>query len=109
MDEILTEGFSHLGLPLAPDALHRFQAYHRALEAGNAVMNLTAITGEADTARLHFLDCAALLTAADLRGARVIDVGTGAGFPGLVLKIRLSLPHQCRPGAGGGHLPPRQS
>ncbi len=87
MDEILTEGFSHLGLPLAPDALHRFQAYHRALEAGNAVMNLTAITGEADTARLHFLDCAALLTAADLRGARVIDVGTGAGFPGLVLKI----------------------
>lgn len=87
MDEILTAGFAHLGLPLPPNALYHFQAYYQALEAGNAVMNLTAITGKVDTARLHFLDCAALLTATDLRGARVIDVGTGAGFPGLVLKI----------------------
>ena len=50
-------------------------------------MNLTAISGEEDVARLHFLDCAALLRFTELEGKRVIDVGSGAGFPGLVLKI----------------------
>ena len=53
----------------------------------NQVMNLTAIIQPEQVADLHMLDCAALLTVADLAGKRVIDVGTGAGFPGLVLKI----------------------
>ena len=87
MEEILRGGFAQLGLELPAAALAGFRAYFDALEAGNRVMNLTAITGEADTARLHFLDCAAVLAAAELRDKRVIDVGTGAGFPGLVLKI----------------------
>ena len=87
MEEILREGFAQLGLELTEPALAGFQSYYAALEAGNQVMNLTAITGEADTARLHFLDCAAVLTGAQLRDKSVIDVGTGAGFPGLVLKI----------------------
>lgn len=47
----------------------------------NAVMNLTAISGEEDVARLHFLDCAALLGMADFRGKRVIDIGTARAFP----------------------------
>lgn len=50
-------------------------------------MNLTAIQGEEDTARLHFLDCAALLRHLPLKGRRLADVGSGAGFPGLVLAI----------------------
>ena len=50
-------------------------------------MNLTAISVKRMRARLHFLDCAALLGMQDFAGSRVIDVGTGAGFPGLALKI----------------------
>ena len=73
--------------PFDQTALGRFRRYYELLTEWNAVMNLTAISGEADTARLHFLDCAALLELADFAGKRVIDVGTGAGFPGLVLKI----------------------
>ena len=87
LDQLLTEGFRELGLPLDETALRRYRIYYENLEETNRVMNLTAITGEADTARLHFLDCAALLQLADLRGKTLVDVGTGAGFPGLALKI----------------------
>jgi 16S rRNA (guanine527-N7)-methyltransferase len=87
METILRDGFRELGLTLTEEALARFIAYYEHLDQRNKVMNLTAITGEEDTARLHFLDCAALLKAADFSGARVVDVGTGAGFPGLPLKI----------------------
>ena len=96
MEEILTSGFAQLDLPLPDGAAERFQAYYELLNERNKVMNLTAITGEAETARLHFLDCAALLKAADFAGKQVIDVGTGAGVPGVPLKsaepsIRLTL------------------
>lgn len=87
MEEILTAGFAAMGLPLSAEALAGFRQYGTHLQDRNRVMNLTAITGEAEIARLHFLDCAALLTAADFREKSVIDVGTGAGFPGLVLKL----------------------
>lgn len=87
MEEILTSGFAQLDLPLPDGAAERFQAYYELLNERNKVMNLTAITGETETARLHFLDCAALLKAADFAGKQVIDVGSGAGFPGVPLKI----------------------
>ena len=74
-------------LDLDETALRRFRRYYELLTEWNKVMNLTSIEGEENTARLHFLDCAALTQLVDLRGKRVIDVGTGAGFPGLVLKI----------------------
>ena len=61
--------------------------YGQMLLEKNQVMNLTAITEPDQVARLHMLDCAALLGCADLKGKSLIDVGTGAGFPGMVLKI----------------------
>ena len=87
LEELLREGFDELSLPLDAAAPGRYRAYADFLAEKNAVMNLTAIEGEENVARLHFLDCAALLTAFDLRGKSLIDVGTGAGFPGLALKI----------------------
>ncbi|MCR5575747.1 MAG: 16S rRNA (guanine(527)-N(7))-methyltransferase RsmG [Oscillospiraceae bacterium] len=87
LEQALTQGFAELGLQPDAQALSRYRVYYEALMRGNAVMNLTAITGEEDAACLHFLDSAALLRAAELKGKRVIDVGTGAGFPGLALKI----------------------
>jgi 16S rRNA (guanine527-N7)-methyltransferase len=87
LEEILQEGFAQMGLRPDEAASGRFRRYYETLTEWNAVMNLTAISGEEDTARLHFLDCAALLQLQDFGGKRVIDVGTGAGFPGLALKI----------------------
>ena len=87
METILREGFAQLGVPLPPEAPERLETYWRLLEEKNRVMNLTAITGKEEAARLHFLDCGALLACADLAGKSCIDVGSGAGFPGLVLKI----------------------
>ena len=87
LEEILREGFAALELPLDETALRRYRIYYEALTEKNKVMNLTAIHGEEDSARLHFLDSAALLRLAEMGGRRIIDVGTGAGFPGLALKI----------------------
>ena len=87
LEEILRQGLAQRGLPADAETLGRFRVYYENLETYNRVMNLTAITGEEDAARLHFLDCAALSAAVDLRGRTLIDVGTGAGFPGMVLKI----------------------
>jgi 16S rRNA (guanine527-N7)-methyltransferase len=87
LESILSSGFSALGLPCREEMLSGFRLYYEALEETNKVMNLTAISGEEAVSRLHFLDCAALLTLADFPGKTVADIGTGAGFPGLVLKI----------------------
>ena len=87
MKHLLEHGFAELGLELTDLAAERFYQYFEHLEACNRVMNLTAIAGETEVAQLHFLDCAAMLTVADFADKRVIDVGTGAGFPGLPIKI----------------------
>lgn len=87
LEALLRSGFEALSLVPDSQALGRYRIYYEYLEEMNQVMNLTAISGEEDVARLHFLDCAALLGLADFTGKKVIDVGTGAGFPGLALKI----------------------
>ena len=83
----LTLGLTSLGLTPTGEAIDKLALYCDLLLEKNAVMNLTAITDPAEVVRLHFLDSAALLPARVLQGKRVIDVGTGGGFPGVVLKI----------------------
>ena len=80
-------------LPLSEGQIETFCRFGEALLEQNKVMNLTAITEPADVAMLHFLDSAALLTLADMKGKTVVDVGTGAGFPGMPLKILESSIH----------------
>lgn len=89
MQAIIEAGLEELGLagqvpPESPALLARFSAL---LLEKNKVMNLTAIREPDQAARLHMLDCAALLRCADFSGKTLIDVGTGAGFPGVPLKI----------------------
>ena len=85
MEQLLRDGLSALGLPT--EGIPALVRYADLLVEKNKVMNLTAITEPADIAALHFLDSAALLTLADFRDKTVADVGTGAGFPGLPLRI----------------------
>ena len=85
MRELLTAGLAEMGLPT--DGIPALERYAHLLVEKNKVMNLTAITEPADIATLHFLDCAVLLMLEDFADKQVADVGTGAGFPGMPLRI----------------------
>ena len=76
------------GFTLTDEAADRLNVYGNLLCEKNKVMNLTAITEPEEVLYKHFYDCLLFFGAANVPdGAKVIDVGTGAGFPGLVLKI----------------------
>ncbi len=85
MESVIATGLAELGLPA--DRAPLLARYGQLLLEKNQVMNLTAITDPVQVARLHMLDCAALLGCANFSHKTLIDVGTGAGFPGMVLKI----------------------
>ena len=85
MLDILRAGLAELGLD--ESKAETLEAFARMVLEKNRVMNLTAITDEADFARLHLLDSAALLRFVAFGGRAVVDVGTGAGFPGVPLRI----------------------
>ncbi len=83
----LRDGAAAMGIELPAGATDLFGRYAEALEATNRVLNLTRVSPD-QYVSLHFLDSLALLAAAPPRpGAALIDVGTGAGFPGLALAI----------------------
>ncbi len=86
--EIVTAECEKLGIALPPATLAQLEAYAAYLIEYNEKVNLTAITEPAEIAHKHFVDSLLFFkAAAPAPGARVIDVGTGAGFPGVVLKI----------------------
>ncbi len=92
--EPLTAGAAALGIPLRKEHLARFARYRAMLLDWNTRMNLTAITDPAEIVMRHFLDSltCALALPADERADRsrlrtLLDVGSGAGFPGLALAI----------------------
>ena len=87
MSQTLREGLPELGLELSEDRQKTLCAFGQAVVKQNEVMNLTAITEPAAVAKLHLLDSLTVLSTADLRGKRVIDVGCGAGFPGVPVAI----------------------
>ena len=87
MEETLREGLPGLNLVLPEQVQQTLCDFGKAVVEQNKVMNLTAITEPEQVAKLHLLDSLSVLAVQDLTGKRVIDVGCGAGFPGVPLKI----------------------
>ena len=87
MRPALEAGLQRAGQTLTETQLDQFCQFGRLLVEKNQVMNLTAITEPAAVAQLHFIDSMTVLKAADCKGKSIIDVGCGAGFPGVPVAI----------------------
>ena len=87
MRTALDQGLPELGLSLSEEKRETLCAFGQAMVKQNEVMNLTGITEPAAVAKLHLLDSLTVLATADLAGKTLIDVGCGAGFPGVPLAI----------------------
>lgn len=86
--EILEKGFADLSFNIDKEKIKKFEEYSKLLVEWNEKMNLTAVTDPEGIAVKHFLDSIAPLNEIDLKeNSKVIDVGTGAGFPGIPIKI----------------------
>lgn len=83
-----SKDLTDLNIQLTENQVEQFLVYYEMLAEWNKVVNLTAITEYEDVIKKHFIDSVSLVKAYDLTGnLSVIDIGTGAGFPGLALKI----------------------
>lgn len=87
MLKTLMQGLPELGLPLPEETCRKLCAFGSAMVKQNEVMNLTGITDDEGVAKLHLLDSLTVAASVDLAGKRLIDVGCGAGFPGVPLAI----------------------
>ena len=93
MKAALTEGLQNLPICVDDATADKLCAFGEAMVRQNEVMNLTAITEPAQVAKLHLLDSLTVLCAAELSGKRLIDVGCGAGFPGVPIAVAAK---ECR-------------
>ena len=87
MKKTLVSGLPLLGLELTDETCDKLCAFGKAMVKQNEVMNLTGITDDKGVANLHLLDSLTVMASADLAGKTIIDVGCGAGFPGVPLAI----------------------
>ena len=87
MRQTLDAGLPQLGLQLPEEVRDTLCGFGHAMVKQNEVMNLTGITEDTAVAKLHLLDSLTVMTCADLKGKTLIDVGCGAGFPGVPLAI----------------------
>ena len=87
MKQTLSSGLPIVGLELEDAVQETLCAFGRAMVKQNEVMNLTGITDDKGVANLHLLDSLTVMACADLQGKTLIDVGCGAGFPGVPLAI----------------------
>lgn len=87
MKKYLSEIAKKSSIVLDDEALHQFEIFYDMLLETNKSMNLTAITEMHEVVLKHFIDSIYLSRCVDLSGCKVIDVGTGAGFPGIPLAI----------------------
>jgi len=89
---ILKEGAEHFGLCVSNEQVSAFERYKKLLIKWNQKVNLTAITDEDNIEIRHFLDSLSVVSVMDnyREGNRLIDIGSGAGFPGLPVKIMLN-------------------
>src|SRR5690242_16294530 len=87
VDRLFNEGLQQLGLQLSELQLSQLGQYRDMLLDWNTRINLTAITDPDEVLLKHFLDSLSLLLACNQQQVRLLDIGSGAGFPGLPLKI----------------------
>ena len=87
MKNTLVSGLPLLGLDLSDAVSDKLCAFGAAMVKQNEVMNLTGITDDKGVANLHLLDSLTVMASADLKGKTIIDVGCGAGFPGVPLAV----------------------